>query len=503
MGRLWYGFIVVCLAVQTGVAVAETTEERLQRLEQTIEDMKRHEAREREVEGQPPATRPGEAPNVQQLGAEGQGAERKYGSIMQGSGKLIYARPFVANPKAIVGGYMDFEFISRARRGHPNSTGTSPVGVPSMEVNRFVPFIYGDISEHVKFASELEIEHGIRANTGQNEISLEFATIDYLVNDMVNLRAGIILLPIGKFNLLHDAPLQDLTERPLVSQFILPVVMAETGAGFYGTLYPSRRSKLDYEFYVTTGSNGFNSNVGNNGCPAGSTSANTFACTAQVNEINGLRNTRQRKSNVSNGLDNNSGKAVVGRLAFSPFLGLEVSGSGYYGTYDPFSDRKMGIWAVDWTFVRGPFELVGESVWVYMQDNARNLNGTTCVGSTTFGSSGAGTLTGNPCPERMHGYYIEGRYHFLPEWMTRMAPSFFRQEISTFTAVVRWDQINTNQNATTNGFNERERVTFGLNFRPTEDTVFKADFQYSPKEISVNNQRIHDTAFLLSAATYF
>src|SRR5438874_1960502 len=101
MGRLWYGLLVMCFVVQAGAAVAETTEERLQRLEQTIDDMKKHEATEREVEGQPPATRPGQSPNVQQLGTEGQGAERKYGSIMQGSGKLIYARPFVANPKAI------------------------------------------------------------------------------------------------------------------------------------------------------------------------------------------------------------------------------------------------------------------------------------------------------------------------------------------------------------------------------------------------------------------
>ena len=488
MGRLWWLLLAFCAMAPSGMAGAEDTEDRLKRLEQAVEGLQKHETREREVEGQAPATKPGESPNVQQLGAEGQGAERKYGSIMQGSGKLIYARPFVANPKAIVGGYMDFEYVNRARRGGPSS----------MEVNRFVPFIYGDISEHVKFASELEIEHAIRANTGQNEISLEFATIDYLINDKINLRAGIVLLPIGKFNLLHDAPLQDLTERPLVSQFILPVVMAETGAGFYGTVYPSRRSKLDYEFYVTTGSNGFN-NGANNGCPAGSAQANSLACNNLINEASGLRNARQRKSFVSNGLDNNNGKAIVGRLAFSPMLGVEVSGSGYYGTYDPFSQRHLGIWAIDWTLVRGPFELVGESVWLYAEDNAHTLSRGTCAAGTPGIS---GIATGHLCPERMQGYYIEGRYHFLPEWMTRLAPSFFRQEISTFTAVVRWDQINTNLDQSS-GLGQRQRITFGLNYRPTEDTVFKADFQYSPEDINVNNQRVHDTAFLMSVATYF
>ena len=31
---------------------------------------------------------------------------------------------------------------------------------------------------------------------------------------------GFCSFPIGKFNLLHDSPLNDLTDRPLVSQFV-------------------------------------------------------------------------------------------------------------------------------------------------------------------------------------------------------------------------------------------------------------------------------------------
>jgi hypothetical protein len=488
MGRLWYGFLVMCFVVQAGAALAETTDERLQRLEQTIENMKKHEASEREIEGQPPATKPGESPNVQQLGAQGQGAERKYGSIMQGSGKLIYARPFVSNPKAIVGGYTDFEYINRRHAGGPST----------MEVHRFVPFIYGDISEHVKFAAEIEIEHGIleRSSAPTSEVSLEFATIDYLVNDKLNLRAGVLLLPVGKFNLLHDAPLRDLTERPLVDQMLYGVVLSETGAGAYGTFYPTRQSKLDYEVYVTTGYNGF----GN--CQAGSANANSLNptnCPNAINERTGISGARQRTSPIGAGFDNNNGKAVVGRVAFSPFLGVEIGGSGYTGTYDPFGNRRLTIAAVDWTLVRGPFEVIGESIWTYVEDNNKRIDGSACLGSNT-----ANVAFSHTCPQRMQGYYIQGNYHFLPEWMTRLAPSFFRPEVSTFTTMVRWEQVNTNLDQS-NGLGERQRVTFGVNYRPTEDTVFKLDFQYSPKEIDTNNNnnRIHDRAILLSAATYF
>jgi hypothetical protein len=466
------------------LVVAQDVDERLKKLEEAIEQMKQHESREREVEGQPPATHPGETPNVQQLGAEGQGAERKYGSIMQGSGKLIYAKPFVATPKAILGGYADVEYINRAHEGTPST----------IDVHRFVPFIYGDISEHVKFAAEIEIEHGIleSSSSPHSEVSLEFATLDYLVNEKLNLRGGIILVPLGKFNLLHDAPLRDLTERPLVTQLLYGSVLAETGAGVYGTFYPSARSKLDYELYVTTGYNGY----GN--CQAGSAQANSLSCASQITELSGVANARQRKTDISKGFDNNNGKAVAGRVAFSPFLGVEVGASGHYGTYDPVGQRHLSIWAVDWTLVRGPLEIIGESIWTYAENNSLNLDGSACTNATSIG----GMAPGHFCPQRMQGYYIQSNYHFLPQWMTRLAPSFFRPEISTLTAMVRWEQVNTNQDMG-GGLGDLQRLTLGLNYRPTEDTVFKFDFQYSPEAVNRNNQRIHDTAVLLSAATYF
>lgn len=485
MGRAWVGVMIVCVGMLGGQEVAaEDVDERLKRLEEAIEQLKQQESREREVVGQPPATHPGEAPNVQQMGAEGQGAERKYGSIMQGSGKLIYAKPFVANPKAIVGGYMDVEYINRANQGTPSS----------IDVHRFVPFIYADVSEHVKMAAEIEIEHGIleSSSSPHSEVSLEFATLDFLMNEKLNFRGGIVLLPVGKFNLVHDAPLRDLTERPLVTQLLYGSVLAETGAGFYGTFYPSARSKLDYELYVTTGYNGF----GN--CQAGSTQANSLSCPTQITELSGVANARQRKTDISNGFDNNNGKAVVGRVAFSPFLGAEVGASGHYGSYDPFGQRNLSIWAIDWTFVRGPFELIGESIWTHAQDNAMNLNGTPCTNATSIG----GMAPGHFCPQDMQGYYIQGNYHFLPQWMTNLAPSFFRPEISTLTTMLRWEQVNTNLQMS-GGLGQLQRLTWGLNYRPTEDTVFKLDLQYSPEAVNRNLERIHDRAILLSAATYF
>ena len=74
--------------------------------------------------------------------------DSKSGSTKEGSGALIYARPFVAAPKAILGGYMDIEYVNR--EGSPSK----------FDQHRLVPFIYGDVSDHVKFAAEIEFEHG-------------------------------------------------------------------------------------------------------------------------------------------------------------------------------------------------------------------------------------------------------------------------------------------------------------------------------------------------------
>src|SRR5256712_10235862 len=377
-------------------------EERIGRLKKLVEEWINHEAKAAKEE------------------AKERAPAYTFGST--GGGKSIYAKPFVSSPKATVGGYMDLQY---RLFNSSNSTGVGQPGTgagsSTFDQQRFVPFFYADVTDRIKVASELEIEHGIRfkSNDGSGiEVSLEFATLDYLIKEPINFRAGIILLPVGKFNLLHDSPLNDLSDRPLVATAIIPSTLSETGAGFYGTFYPTRLSKLDYELYATQGFNGYD------------------GITPLITAAKGLRDARQRVSTAEDGLDNNNGKAAVGRVAFSPILGIEVGGSGYYGSYDPSSKRPLAIWAADWTFQRGPFELIGEAAWVYARDNHLKLDGAQATEANYLGNQ-------VPLPRRMDGYYVQGNYHFLPQFLRRWAPSYFT-EASTFTAVVRWDSINTN-----------------------------------------------------------
>ncbi|ODS30262.1 MAG: hypothetical protein SCARUB_04627 [Candidatus Scalindua rubra] len=371
-----------------------------------------------------------------------------------------------------LGGYMDHELEFDAG-SQSNKT---------FDQHRLIPFIYSDVSDRVKFATEIEIEHGGTNTQGgvggdRGEIKVEFATIDFLMTDWLNYRGGIILSPLGKLNLVHDSPLQDLTDRPMVSTFILPTTLSESGMGFFGTFYPTEMSKLDYEIYAV---NGFQSIQGNT----------SVINDTSVGDIQGfIRNSRGSKDT-----ENNTNPAIVGRLAFSPFLGLELGASFHTGEIDDSNENRMTIKALDWTYQRGPFELVGEYGHASIERD----------GVFDNGSEKSDFMAGD-----MWGYYIEPRYHFMPQFLVDHVP--FITDDSTFTAVLRWGQLDVNSptNVATEGDVRRTRLTPGFNFRYTEDTVFKAEYQINTehgRRINAGDPRGTDQnndSLVFSVATYF
>jgi hypothetical protein len=481
------GALVIAALPFTSVWAENMTPEDIKKLvdEAVTKRLQEHERRESPMEramekkeGQPSAVQyPSPTGAITDIRVERQGEEKiSLGFGSTGSGKLIYAKPFLSAPKATIGGYADVMYNNLSRQNLDNPSRHS------FGQQRLVPFIYADITEHVKFAAELEFERGgtNAAQNGDGSMTIEFAQIDYLVNETINTRAGILLMPVGKFNLLHDSPLNDLVDRPMVSRIIIPSTWFEAGAGIYGTLYPSSLSKLDYEVYAVNGMSQ----------QAGGTGSITDA---------GVRNAR---GSVSRDRDDN--KAVVGRVAFSPMLGIEVAGSGYHSTYKPSAGAvgtgRISIFALDWTLQRGPFEIIGESAWSRISNND----------ATGVAGSGIG-------PAGMQGYYIQGNYHFMPEFLKKLAPSHFT-DASTFTAVVRWEQVDTDTDNRTLALaqgnrRELERLTLGLNFRPIEDTVFKFDWQFNTQknaqglanagDLGNANSPINGNGFLIQAATYF
>ena len=278
----------------------------------------------------------------------------------------IYDKPYIKRmgKNVAIGGYIDMEFEWTEGK---NST---------FDQHRFIPFIYSEITDKLHVSTEIEFEHGGKV-PGDGEIKLEYAVLDFTFAESFNYRGGVILSPLGRFNLLHDSPLNDLTERPTVNRQIMPSTLSESGMGFFGTFYPSELSVATYELYLV---NGFNKGVNSGG------------------------NLRIRSGRGSQKADNNHDKALVGRFGFSPRLGIDLGASFHTGKYDDDGNNRLTIFGVDTQLTRGLLELQGE----YAQATADGFSGD------------------------QRGAYAQTNIHF--------AHDHFLPE-SIFTAIARWDWV--------------------------------------------------------------
>jgi hypothetical protein len=102
-------------------------------------------------------------------------------------------------------------------------------------------------SERIVFNSEIEIEHA-------DEIFLEFATLDFLLRDWANARVGLLLMPMGFLNEIHEPPFYYGVNRPDVERVIIPTTWRENGVGLFGSL----GEQLQYKLYAVNGFDGSN-----------------------------------------------------------------------------------------------------------------------------------------------------------------------------------------------------------------------------------------------------
>ena len=349
-------------------------------------------------------------------------------------------KPFMRNQagQTRIGGYSEVHF----RYGRADGI-TEEI---TFEAKRFNLFTYTPVSDRLRVASELEFEEG------GEEIKLEIAILDFELHPALTFRGGILLSPLGRFNLAHDSPANDLTDRPLVSTEIIPTTLSEAGMGFYGAFYLTAASRITYELY---GVNGFADGV-----------------------IGGSGDGTRISEGRGNFEDNNNRPSWVGRLAVSPQSAYEIGASFHTGPYNVWEadglaiDAKRGvtIWALDWDASWRGLELVGEYASAAVDVPAET-----------------GILQ-----ENQAGLYVQANAHFGRGLVAALPQS-------VFTGIFRYGDVDFDTDA--DGDSQR-RLTFGLNFRPNEDSVFKLDYQRD-KSLDPLNNEVKGAALLFSAATYF
>ncbi|HWP70655.1 MAG TPA: hypothetical protein VNM36_06135 [Gemmatimonadaceae bacterium] len=315
------------------------------------------------------------------------------------------------------------------------------------ELKRFNLFTSTRVSDFVRIAAEVEIEEA------GEEIKLEYAAIDVRIHQLLTVRGGMLLSPLGRFNLAHDSPLNEFTDRPLVSTEVLGVALSEPGFGVLGQAPVGRQGRLTWEAYMT---NGFDDGL-------------------IVNSPEGTRIPLGR-GNVE---DQNSSPAFVGRLAWSPSVGMELGVSGHHGAWNVFRTegtvvderRNLSLGVVDGEVTIAGFRLSGEAA-LARADIPPGLAG-------IYAS-------------RQAGWYLDLVRNFGAGWVPT-APG------SVFALKARFDAIDLDSDAV--GQHVRQ-ASAGVNFRPTSESVIKFELVRGWRFDPFNNRS--DFARVLgSFATYF
>ncbi len=350
----------------------------------------------------------------------------------------IYDKPFIVRTgRASLGGYVD----AQARYARDDG-----VAEYTFLLERLNLFVFAPVSERVRMAAEIEFEDG------GEEVKIELGIVDFEIHPAATFRAGILLTPLGRFNLAHDSPANELTDRPLVSTQIIGVTLSEPGMGLLGTFYPSERSRITYEAYAT---NGYDDGV--------------------VTEGEGTQIPEGR----GNFEDNNNHPSFVSRIAYSPDPALEIGVSGHTGPYNTWEEdglvvdnrRDLSLLAVDLDAHWRRYRLSGEAAWGWVEIPA-SLEGVNA--------------------ENQRGYYLEAAATLFDGRIPNVPNSHA-------TAVARFDDVDFDTD--TEGDSIR-RLTLGVNLRVSYDTVLKLDYQYNWERDAFNNET-NAAAILFSVASYF
>jgi hypothetical protein len=268
-----------------------------------------------------------------------------------------------------ISGYMEM---------HLNAPLDRQDGDATLDFHRFVLLFTHSFSDRLRFVGELELEHAfVEGLEEAGELELEQAYIDVLLKPSFNLRAGMLLVPVGIINERHEPPVFYGVERPFVDTVIIPTTWFDVGAGAHGRLGPG----VSYRAYVMA--------------PLDA---------AEFSADEGLRGGIQKGSNA-----NVRNIAVTGRVEFTQIQGLTVGVSGWHGDTGfnvPRLDPSVGVFEFDGRYRLAGFEARGQFARVFIGDAAR-LND-------------ALTLQIGVAPNiarQLQGYYLEGSYLFpLRRW---------------------------------------------------------------------------------------
>ncbi|MDX1476794.1 MAG: hypothetical protein R3301_03775 [Saprospiraceae bacterium] len=366
----------------------------------------------------------------------------------------VYERPFLTQTGAPValGGYLEVNSLYRGEDGVNEGL--------SFQARRLTMFMSASISKRIKFLSELELEEGGR------EINIEFAAVDVVFHPALNLRAGIVMNPIGAFNQNHDGPKWEFVERPDVAVNLLPATWSNPGFGLYGKVH-RKQWTFGYEAYLT---NGFDDRIIDN------EENRTFLPAAKENI--------ERFEESHNGHPLMTAKIGIRHRKVGE-VGLSYMG-GIYNTFEEdglvLADRsRLDVLALDFNTTIGKTgtRIIGEAAWMRIDVPETYTQ--------QYGNKQLGAFLDIVQP------VYTGR---ILDWPA-----------ATINVACRVDYVDWNREQ----FRETGEdigdkiwaVTPAVSLRPTPQTVLRLNYRYQWQTDLFNNPAALSAAWLFGISTYF
>ncbi len=339
----------------------------------------------------------------------------------------VYSRKGVS-----IGGYGEVLY----QRFAASKQDGSPSGVSdTIDLSRAVLYFGYKFDDHFVFNSEVEYEHAVAASDKEGEVEVEFAYVDWLSSSRaLRARAGLILVPMGFLDELHEPPTFFGARRNDVETLILPTTWRELGLGAYGEAGP-----LAYRLFLLNG-------------------LSSEGYTAE-----GIREGRQEGS-----LAKARDFALTGRLDFVGTNGLVAGASFFAGCSGQGRTTASGE------------NICGQTtVWdVHADFRWRGLSLRAIVaGSTISDTAAINELNGLSGDEgvgsRQRGWYGEAGFDVLA-----LVPRT-KLSLSPFVRYEEWDtQASVADGFERNPENDVTQWTAGVVFKPIPQVVLKLDGQW-------------------------
>lgn len=303
-----------------------------------------------------------------------------------------------------------------------------------LDVQRLVLLFGYKFDDRTQFITEVEFEH-------VNEVYVEQAFLQYSVSDNVNLRAGLMLVPMGIINEYHEPTTFNGVERPSIDGSIIPTTWREIGVGLSGR---ANEASLGYQAYLF---NGFASTTsdGNGNITGG-----------KIGGSNGLRGGRQKGAKSTMNNINFSGK-----LDYYGLPGLRLGLSGYFGRTQSPADVEE----IDGADVG--IAMVGlDARYAYQRFSARGQ----FINGSLSDTEAYNLATGSKLGSALQGYYLEAAYNLLPQHKKQQLLGFVRYEdYDTHSSV--------EGNLARDASYDRKEWTLGLSYKIAPGAVVKGDYQ--------------------------